>query len=174
MDAAQPSVDKERVFGSLRSALMHLQRNYGYLLENDLNERTITHKLAEYLRPMFPELEVDCEYNRDGHDPKRVNLEDRPVEEWGAGSNVYPDIIVHHRGDNLHNVLIVEAKKARRLGGQVDDHDRTKIEAFARELQYSFGAAVTLRIGEEEGDRIEVAFHSDEGWHPSEVVQPAS
>ena len=37
-----------------------------FLLENNLNERTITHKLAELLDIEFSKLEydVDCEYNR--------------------------------------------------------------------------------------------------------------
>jgi hypothetical protein len=170
MYAAKPEIEEDQLFALLRSALVDLQRNEAYLLENDLNERTITHKLAEYLQPLLWWWNVDCEYNRDGHESKRVNLVDHLAEEWGAGSNVYPDIIVHHRGDNLHNLLIIEAKKVRRFDGHVDDHDRRKIEAFARELDYTFGAAVALRVGEEDGNRIAVTLYSGNHWHPPEII----
>ena len=36
-----------------------------YLLNVDANERSITHKLEEYLQQEFPTYDVDCEYNRD-------------------------------------------------------------------------------------------------------------
>ena len=36
-----------------------------FLLENDINERAITHKLGEYLSGIFlPKYSVDCEYNK--------------------------------------------------------------------------------------------------------------
>ena len=42
-----------------------------YLLEKDVNERSITHKLAGYLQKHLSEhfdehYDVDCEYNRNG------------------------------------------------------------------------------------------------------------
>lgn len=36
-----------------------------YLLENNANERSLTHKLAEYLNLEFQDFDVDCEYNLD-------------------------------------------------------------------------------------------------------------
>jgi len=41
------------------------------LLDIDVNERTITHKLAEYLQNQFPSYDVDCEYNRYEKDTKK-------------------------------------------------------------------------------------------------------
>lgn len=35
-----------------------------YLLENNLSERCIAHKLAEYLKEEFGGVDVDCEYNK--------------------------------------------------------------------------------------------------------------
>ena len=157
----------------LEKALMRLADDDSYLFRRDLHERTITHKLAEYLQPLFPEWNVDCEYNRDGHEPKRVNLEDLSKAEWGEGSNVFPDIIVHHRGDNDHNLLIVEAKKKRALTGAIDRHDQRKIEAFSRDLNYRHGAALTFRVGDHEGDRIELCFYTDDSWGAPTRVVPA-
>ena len=36
-----------------------------YLLHHNIYERSITHKLAEYLQYNFPNFNVDCEYNGD-------------------------------------------------------------------------------------------------------------
>lgn len=49
-----------------RIALGVLQKNDSFLLENEVNERTIAHKFAEYLQKQFPDWNVDCEYNRMG------------------------------------------------------------------------------------------------------------
>jgi hypothetical protein len=62
MDNKTYTIDeiKEKV----KYCLLKLKRRDKYLLEKDLNERTITHKLATYLQEQFQELNVDCEYNR--------------------------------------------------------------------------------------------------------------
>ncbi len=40
-----------------------------YLLENNINERSITHKLAEHLQTEFRDYHVDCEYNKNKSSP---------------------------------------------------------------------------------------------------------
>jgi len=39
-----------------------LLKNDGFLLEKNINERSITHKLGEYYQQLFPEWNVDCEF----------------------------------------------------------------------------------------------------------------
>ena len=81
-------------------AARHLLNQDRYLFANDLNERSITHKFAEYLQHQFPEWNVDCEYNRDHHDPKRLDLPSRhdiSGDDVNA-KTVFPDIIIHERG----------------------------------------------------------------------------
>jgi hypothetical protein len=163
-----------------------------HLLKNDVNERSITHKLAEYIQQVTPDWNVDCEYNKHGTDTKRlgmdaralltaikellakvlqeskitesnaelvmdnIDLHEKQVDIYGekvpekiaqslytqinkkmnsgeleefngmleiivtkANSlkgfiqsvNIYPDIIVHHRGTN-DNLVVIEAKKS--------------------------------------------------------------
>ena len=36
-----------------------------FLLQEDVSERAITHKLAEYIQTRIPDFNIDCEYNRD-------------------------------------------------------------------------------------------------------------
>jgi hypothetical protein len=56
---------------------------------------------------------------------------------------VFPDIIVHRRGNNDHNLLVVEIKKAET--GTDIAYDLHKLRAFRRELKYAW--AVHLIIG---------------------------
>ena len=48
----------------LKAAIARLYKKDRFLIDNDLNERSISHKLAEYLQTEFHNFDVDCEYNR--------------------------------------------------------------------------------------------------------------
>ena len=43
-----------------------------YLFINNVNERSISHMLAFYLKFQFKNWDVDCEYNKNHEDPKRI------------------------------------------------------------------------------------------------------
>ncbi|RWM45559.1 hypothetical protein [Mesorhizobium sp.] len=65
------------------------------LLEVGINERSLTHKLAVHLQPLFTEWHVDCEYNRRGTHVKSLS---RPLPEAPDDTEaftIFPDIIVH-------------------------------------------------------------------------------
>jgi hypothetical protein len=123
-------------------AVAQFFRDDQYLLLHDVSERAITHKLGEYLQPLFARWNVDCEYNRNMHDPKRVHLPDPKDQEAERYVSIYPDIVVHERGSNARNILIVEAKKARDGRWDGEERDRTKLVAYARELGYTVGVFI--------------------------------
>jgi hypothetical protein len=129
-------------------AVARLFRDDQYLLIHDVSERAVTHKLGEYLQRLFPHWHVDCEYNRNRHEPKRVHLPDPGDQEAERYVSIYPDIIVHQRGANDRNLLIVEAKKARDGRGDGEARDRTKLVAYARELDYTVGVFIVFPTGE--------------------------
>jgi hypothetical protein len=117
-------------------ALGVLQKNDSSLLEQGVNERSIAHKLAEYLQDQFPDWNVDCEYNRKGIKLKELEgiaecLEHRKTD------RVFPDIIVHERNIE-RNLLVVELKKI-----ELDSRcDLKKLELFTKmrgEYRYSMG-----------------------------------
>ncbi len=64
-------MDRSEMRKRVVEALLKVGEKDKALLAVSANERSITHKLAEYLQTAFPEYNVDCEYNRDGDDPKR-------------------------------------------------------------------------------------------------------
>jgi len=81
--------------------IRQLLRNDYHLLEINVHERSISHKLAEYLQQQFPDWHVDCEYHRHGKEIKRLDNLDNKV--------VYPDIIVHIHNIDF-NLLVIELK----------------------------------------------------------------
>lgn len=106
-----------------------------YLLACDANERSITHKFAEHLQREFTEWNVDCEYNRDHHDPKRLALPSRSdinSDDLHA-KTVFPDIIIHRRGTDK-NLVVIEVKKS--TNPESDEWDMKKLSAFREQLGY--------------------------------------
>lgn len=59
--------------------LRMLLKNDHYLLKNDVNERSITHKLGEYYQFIFSDWNVDCEYNRNMGGPKKIEMNVRQL-----------------------------------------------------------------------------------------------
>ena len=116
------------------------------LLELDTSERSMTHKLAEYLQQEFPHWNVDCEYNRGGHDPKLLRWDqcDHSNEESGR---VSPDIVIHQRG-TCNNLVVIEAKKS---NGRNDGHDCCKLKAFRSSLKYKHCYLLTFSVGNDAG-----------------------
>ena len=93
---------KEKVIDSIKE----LYSEDYYIIDNDVSERSITHKLAIYLQNQFTEYDVDCEYNRNMRNPKEITFIERNTR-----NRVFPDIIVHKRGKISNNLIIFEIKK---------------------------------------------------------------
>jgi hypothetical protein len=132
------------VGGPVHQALARLLQDDQYLFEIDVNERTLTHRLAMYLQPSFPEWHVDCEYNRDEHRPKELWLPGGDPDAFDTNAQtVYPDIIVHKRGTN-ENRLVIEVKKT---SSQVNaEKDFLKLQEYRSQLEYEHALFVELSV----------------------------
>jgi hypothetical protein len=85
-----------------------LYKNDLLLIENNVSERSISHKLAEYLQDEFPDWNVDCEYNR-MYDQIKVLEGIQECSEQRSTDRIYPDIIVHERNTDK-NLVVIEIK----------------------------------------------------------------
>lgn len=65
----------------------------------DVNERSLSARLAIHLQHRFPEWDVDCEYNRLGDRIKRLPQPGETRTDDPQGRTIYPDIIAHRRGE---------------------------------------------------------------------------
>ncbi len=129
---------EQRVDASIQS----FQQEDRYLLEHNLNERCIAARLAFHLQRSFPEFSVDVEYNRVGGSPKRLALPEEcanSVDDEGHAL-VVPDVIVHRRGPDGVNILVVELKKVGDRRGL--DCDRRRIQSLKARLNYCFGVLI--------------------------------
>lgn len=147
------SFSKEELEKKVNKALDKLRKNDEFLLKNEVNERTITHKLAEYLYQEFEEWDVDCEYNRLRDIPKWLNVPKNKINwNWDdvEAKTVFPDIIIHHR--NLtgaeNNLLVIETKKSTSNVGK--EFDERKLEGFtSSQYNYQFGIFIRFYCDKE-------------------------
>lgn len=115
------------------------------LFTDSAHEQAITHKLAQYLERAFSSYDVDCEYNR--HNSSEKSL---PSEIYSDPRKVKPDIVVHHRGDDSRNLLVIEVKKHGSLNESVDKDDEDKLVEFTRvrggsdSYGYEYGLYISL------------------------------
>ncbi|MEY8869022.1 hypothetical protein AB9K24_05910 [Meridianimaribacter flavus] len=145
-------MEPELVHSLIQKSVNDLYKYDSYILSNhyNINERSVTHRLAIYLEKQFSDYgyHVDIEYNRmrkdyDNKDElgnlmgKKLNWEDT-----GEGSSyVYPDIIVHKR-DTDDNLIEIEVKMAWKNYKKQFDYD--KINRYMTQLGYQFGVYVEL------------------------------
>lgn len=118
-------------------ALSDLFESDFYLLEHDVSERTIAASLAWHLKPYLGGWDVDAEYNKHGGDPKKAHWK------GDAASIVVPDIIVHMRGPEGPNVLVIEVKKS--SNNETKHDDVAKLQGIKNDLGYPH--ALFLRFG---------------------------
>jgi hypothetical protein len=140
-----PKLDLKHVDERVQRVIRDCLSKEVELLELDANERRITHKIAEHLQLVFRELgyDVDCEYNRDGYNTKKLWLRSRSVRnDDSEGDTVFPDIIVHRRGTR-NNLVVIEAKKI--TNG--DRSDLEKLKAFKTQLGYKLCYRLIVNVG---------------------------
>jgi hypothetical protein len=116
------------------------------LLYKNVNERSISHKIAEHLQKYFPDYKVDCEYNHNGDAVKRLGIPTTRIDTDEVNAiTVYPDIVIHKRGSK-ENLLIIEIKKTK--SNYNYDLDLEKLKAFTSdyEYQYKFGLFLLINV----------------------------
>jgi hypothetical protein len=140
---------EEEVHARVDQAIRQLLDNDYFLLQIDANERAISHRLGMYLQLLFTDWHVDCEYNRNLDQPKRLEQYEEFFDEeqrvWSIAETdpitVFPDIIVHERGTG-NNLLIIEMKKT--TSKVHDDFDHMKLKEFKN--QYGYPYALFLKL----------------------------
>lgn len=118
-----------------------------HLLEARVHERTSGARLGMYLQNRFPIYDVDCEYDKNDHDPKVVGLPDKKnilALETTKDRSVYPDIIVHKRGTN-QNLMVFEIKKD--SNPEDEAWDKLKLKKYKKCLGYKISVYIRFEVG---------------------------
>lgn len=145
-------MNKKMIENRLTNALKRLYYYDSQIIDNNSNERSITHRLAVHLGTVFFEWDVDVEYNRNLNDIKAFNEQAMKVLEAADDKMdfltgvkmVYPDIIVHKRGTR-NNLLAIEVKKMS-TSERLEQYDVNKIKGYIIEesLNYKYVAFIKL------------------------------
>jgi hypothetical protein len=128
----------------LLKALSKLFEKDRDLLEREVNERTLSFKLGEYLSSQYPNYHVDCEYNRKGDEVKRLPRSQPSQTSDTRGQTIFPDIIIHERGNDERNLAILEIKK---YGNNDIQRDIDKLQSLTNpqhDYKYDFGIHLTF------------------------------
>ena len=105
-----------------------------YYMQNLINTKEIYTQLKDY--------NLDCEYNKNGESIK-------PTYRCSKGTR--PDIVLHKRGTNEHNLLVAEFKsrKAKYKKYQYDNKkciDEIKLEDFTGQGVYNYQLGVWVKL----------------------------
>lgn len=124
-------------------AFLEVERD---LLDVKVNERSLTHKLAEHLQSRFPDWNVDCEYNRLDEAVKVLPMASNVLTDDIEGRTIYPDIIVHKRRHS-DNLLVIEVKKS--TNNSLDDQEKLKgLTGVTGGYRYVVGLHIIINCAE--------------------------
>lgn len=126
-----------------------------FLFKAGVSERAITHRLASYIQDSVPEWAVDAEYNRHGVKVKTAKLPD-------GVKLVAPDIVIHSRGSDETNELVVEVKILGRGDEEDRKHAHQKLDAMVFGEEYKYRLGLFLELGFNDG---EAAFVENCLWY---------
>jgi hypothetical protein len=135
---------------AFRTAVREVWRDDPLLVREGTHERTVVAHIGWALHPKvasWPGLwKIDVEYNRwhpDGLEEFKAKYL-RGMD--GIESCVYPDLIVHERGQDgrEHNLLVVEAKSGR-VSREDRAHDYWKLRGFLNVFKYRQGCLPRIR-----------------------------
>lgn len=134
---------------AVQEALAKLYEKDSYLIVNHpcgnsidfhVSERGIVFRFGIYLQELiaktpFSSLNLDVEYNRNMYEKKMLP---------SFANGTFPDLIIHKRGSNDHNILILEFKT---WWNHDTTDDEKKIAQFMDvngSYQYKIGASILL------------------------------
>ncbi len=139
--------EEAKIKEMISNALDQLYANDKYLIfnqngrsNNHASERSIVFRFGIYFDKLaqeyFPGFQVDTEYNRNMGNPKIL-------PSWEKGS--FPDLILHKRGSNSRNILVIEMKT---WWNPSLVEDKLKVKEYcdpSGEYQYKYGALILIK-----------------------------
>jgi hypothetical protein len=127
------------------NAIRKFYQHETFLLDKDLGERTLTHRLAVHLERQFDGWEVDCDYNRLGERLLKLPHGSIVSTDDGLGKSIFPDIVVHRRSIP-ENLLAVEVRKE--INHQPAEHDHHKLRGLTDpHVWFAYRLGVFLILG---------------------------
>ncbi len=133
---------KEKIECIIEKACKKIYKEDRYLINNHVNERAIVFRLGIYIQRLMSrdaELKfynLDNEYNRNGRDSKRIP---------GFENGTYPDLIIHKRGSNMNNKIIIECKTDWNDDTYMDIRKLREFINIRGKYKYKYGISIIFR-----------------------------
>lgn len=132
--------------GAIASALERVYSQDFSLIERRAHERSIAFRFGLYFSEIIEltsfgadeDLTIDVEYNRNLRNAKNM-------QGFRARQGVFPDVILHHRGFNDKNVVIIEFKGYWSGNGRDDEKLRGFTHQELNDYHYGLGLFIRLR-----------------------------
>lgn len=153
----------EDLTARLKQALATLVAQDSELLEAEASERSITNRLSWHLQPLFPDWNLDCEFNcwaspwqRKGH--MIISTTSAATE----ARTIFPDLLIHRRrhGDRLAVIEVM-------LSSQHHTRHRVikKLRHCQERLACSHALLLEIGVGDQRGEH-EIHTLETEYSHP--------
>lgn len=123
--------EKENLERYVKQAMKELYNKDRILLKDNVSERCLVYNFARHLEKILKDTEyrnlsIDLEYNRSCE----------RLKELEGQKTSYPDLIVHERGTDDKNTIVIEFKKWNNKNIKVLEKDRKKLKGFKYEYRY--------------------------------------
>lgn len=133
--------------GSMKNITDFLYEEQANLFQNNTGETSVAHQIAielgEYLGKYG--YDVDMEYTGMTKEESESIKKSLNLNSGNTDKAIYPDIIVHKRGNNGNNLLAVEIRIEGHGRPADREYDMKKLEAYCKEMGYGYG--VFLEFG---------------------------
>jgi len=117
-----------------------IYENDSDLFDRNNYEVTISSKLAQYLFIEFKEYDVDCEYDKHKNNGKEIEIDNQIRERR-------PDVLIHKRGNDNNNLVVIEIKKSTSSGNRQLDYKKLKSMTLQTgEYRYKIGIFINLAV----------------------------
>ena len=148
----------------LVAAIEEFYEQEKFLLEKDVGERALAHRLAVHIERQFPGWQVDCDYNRLGERALLLPHGTIISTDDTLGKSIYPDIVVHQR-EIPNNLLAIEIRKL--SNHQSLAHDQQKLRAMTDpHMWFAYWIGVLLVLARKKVSASEV--------YVGGVIEPAA
>ena len=146
----------EKLISIVNNVLDELYNNEQYLFDNNLSERDMVFHFGWYFRRKVESMQefdgysVEVDWNKDEADIKMLEID-------GEKRRIFPDFILHKRGNNDNNLLAIEFKKNK----FIDKKDFYKLEKLTDSnylYRYKLGLFIKFAIRR---DLVRVTYFVD-------------
>lgn len=148
--AAIKNIDNIKLMNIILETLDELYEKEYYLFENNSSERNMVFHFSRYFmknlkQTEFENYNVDCEYNGNVFSKKGYKEIWSSIEQ--KNHRIYPDMIVHERGNNSANILAFEFKKGNNYNIKSKNNDIYKLKVLTSnnyQFRYKLGLLITF------------------------------